>query len=427
MRRLLSVAAVAAVSVGLLVPAADAATTPIVSYNGLPSDWYASTIDCNTGGDAAYAPAHVADPAGTPGQGSLKVSSPAGVARDLQFGYGPESLLSQLTAFTSDVYVPSGGAAPEFTIQASEGGASGTPPTHIYALSVKPVGNDAWVSLDATKGLTVRTGTWNAATHDYDWTTAAGTQDLSTFASAHATAWFDSFDISLELNSPADCVASTFYIDNVHYATGSVDNTVDFQVPAQTSLANGSHPAAIVNGQSLTLSATLKRAGTPLAGQTVQLYAKSTGSTTYRLLKTVSTNATTGAASARVAPSNTTSYQWRFPSSGSNQYAPTKASAFTIVSRQRVVVTTKPTIVGYGRTAHIDGYIRPIKGGVTARLIRVVNGKRIVVGYAKTGPKGVFNIYAPMKVCGTYTYLVSALPYPGQDLGWSTTFKITTK
>lgn len=427
MRRLLSVAAVVAVSVGLLVPAADAATTPIVSYNGLPSDWSASSFNCNTGQDSSYVPAHVADPAGTPGRGSLGVSSPAGVARDLEFGYDVYSNLSQLTAFTGDVYVPSGGPAPEFTILAAEDGPADIPPSHLYALSVKPVGNDAWVTLDATKGLTVRTGTWNAATQDYDWTVADGTQDLSAFASAHPTVSFDSFDISLEFNSPADCVASTFYIDNVHYAAGGVDRTVDFEVPAQTSFSNGTHPASIVNGQSLTLSATLKSAGTPVAGQTVQLYAKSTGSTTYKLLKTVTTNASTGVASAGVAPSNTTSYQWRFPSSGSNQYAPTNASAITIVSRQRITVTSKPTSVGYRGTAVVSGYIRPIKGGVTVRLVRVVSGKRIVVASTRTGPRGVFTIKAPMTVRGTAIYLVSALPYAGQDLGQSATFKITTK
>ena len=426
MRRLFSVAAVAAVSVGLLVPAADAATTPVVSYNGLPADWLASSLNCTTGADSPYAPAHVADPAGTPGRGSLRVSSPAGTARDLEFGFGSDSLLSQVTTFTSDVYVPSGSPAPEFTIQASDAAPVGTPPKHLYALTVKPAGNDAWVALDATKALTVHTGTWNSAAQDYDWTTAAGTQDLSTFASAHPSAWFESFDVSLELGSPADCVASTFYIDNVHYAMGSADTTVDFEVPAPTSLTNGSHPWSIIHGRSTTLSATLKSGATPLSGQTAQLYAKSTGSTTYKLLKTVTTNAA-GVASATVTPPNTTNYQWRFPSAGSNPYAPTYAAPYTIVSRQRVTVTTKPTTTRYGGTAYVSGYIRPMKGGVKARLIRLVSGKRIVVGSVSTGPKGVFNIYAPMKVRGTYTYLVSALPYPGQDLGQSASFKITTK
>ena len=103
------------------------------------------------------------------------------------------------------------------------------------------------------------------------------------------------------------------------------------------------------------------------------------------------------------------------------------ASEFTIVSRQRVVVTSKPTSAAYGTNAVLKGRITPHKGGVTVRLVRLVNGQRIVVANAKTVYGGYFTIKAPMKVRGTYTYLVSALPYPGEDLGQSPSFKITTK
>lgn len=413
LRRLLSVAAVAAVSVGLLVPAADAATTPIVSYKGLPGDWQGISFPCSLSGTPGpYSPAHVMGPDTPPaGQGSLKVAGSSTKSPVLFFGPSNAPLLSTLSAFDAYVFVPTtGGTQAEFDIEASEGPVD-------YTLSITSTGTGAWKHLDLTGSTVLNWDSFNNTTNAED----SGTSTLADFVTAHPNAVFDDL-----VTAPTNCGPSTFYLDDVHYAVGTTDNTVDFEAPTPTSLVNFSRPASVVSGTAVTLGARLTASSTPVAGQTVSLYAHGVGTSTYHLVKSVVTDAT-GAVSTKVANTSTTTYQWRFASSGSSPYAPANAGAFTIVSRQRVVVTTKPTSVTYGRTAHIDGYIRPIKGGVTARLIRLVNGKRIVVGYAKTGPKGVFNIYAPMKVRGTYTYLVSALPYPGQDLGQSATFKITTK
>lgn len=416
LRRLLSVAAVAAVSVGMLVPAADAVTSPTVSYKGLPAGWSNGSINCTSGAPVALNASHVTGPA-TPhdGSGSLKIAETNGISGAIQADFSQtEPALSTLSAFDAYLYASANGGVPgSLLIEAYD------PTTNLdYEFSLDLAAPDQWLHLDAATA-TLSWNSWNDSTGA---DAAQGTDTLQSFLAdpAHANVKLDQLVVA------GPCDPGTFYVDSLNYAVGATVGTIDFEAPTPTTLTNGSHPATMVNGQSTTLSATLKSASTPLAGLTAQLYAKSTGSTIYKLLKTVTTNAS-GIASAAVAPANTTSYQWRFPNSSSAQYAPSNAPAYTIVSRQRVVVTAKPAWVTYRTTAVVSGYVRPIKGGVTVRLVRLVSGKRIVVGYARTGPRGAFAIDALMTVRGTSTYLVSALPYPGQDLGQSATFKITTK
>lgn len=427
MRRLLTAAAIAALSIGLLVPAAVAATTPIVSYNGLPADWDATSTNCSTGVGSSYSPAHVQG-AGTPpaGQGSLKVSASSGVYRDLSFGFASTDIpMTQVSALSGEVYVPSaGGIAPEVTIV----GANATPstaPTTLYILRFTPTatGTDSWVSFDATTA----TLTWDAVSLSNGAYSNLGSGTLAAFNTQYPSAEFGYFDIAPHITGPSQCVAGTYYLDDVHYATPDGDNTVDFEAPNPTAFTNGSHPSSVVTGTAVTLTATLTSNGSPLTNQSVGLYAKGTGSTSYKLIKTLTTDATTGAVSMRVGPSSTTSYQWRYLSSGSNPYAPANAAAFTITTRQAVSISSKPTSVSYRGTAVIKGRVKPYKAGVTVRLVRIVSGKRIVVASARTTTGGYFTIKAPMTVRGTYSYVVTAAAYTGEAQGQSSSFRIATR
>lgn len=412
----MSIAAVAVVSIGLLVPAADAASAPITSYKGLPSGWSGFRFPCtSTGSPTNYSPAHVTGPSTPPvGSGSLRVTESTSYANLVEIDFGTTLGLSSLTAFDGSIYVPSTSASnAQFVIGATDGS------TTEYLLTLAPITRDSWVSLD----MATATLNWEAFNNQTGTTIADGADTLSGFVSGHPGLVLQG--LAFEPTNP--CESSSFYLDNVHYAAGATDNTVDFEAPYADSFVNGSHPSSVLTGTALTLSATLSSGAHPFTtSQSVQLWAKGSSSTTYKLIKTLTTDPSTGVVSYRVAPSSTTSYQWRYPATGTN-YAPVNASAFSVTTRQRVVVTSKPTMVRYGAKAYVSGYVRPIKGGVKVRLIRLVSGKRIVVATVSTGPKGVFNIYAPMTVRGTYTYLVSALPYPGEALGQSATFKIATK
>lgn len=425
LRRLLSAAAIAALSIGLLVPAADAATTPITSYNYVPSDWDAGTFNCSTGAQAAYTPTHVVGPATPPvGLGSLKVTSVSGSARDLAFGFANTDIpLTTVNAFSGDLYVPSvGGLTPQVSIAAADATPTSAP-TKLYFLRYAPTAPaDSWVSFDAT-AATLTWQSFDLATGTYS---NVGSGTLAAFNAQYPNLEFGWFNVGPFISDPSQCVPGVYYLDDVRYAAGGVDNTVDFEAPTPTAFTNGSHPSSVLTGTAVTLSATLKTNGVALANQSVGLYLKGTGSKSYKLAKTLVTNSS-GAVSYKVAPSSTTSYQWRFASSSANQYAPANASSFTITTRQKVTISSKPTSVSYRGTATIKGRVTPHKSGVTVRLVRIVSGKRIVVASARTTTGGYFTIKAPMTVRGTYPYVVTAVAYTGEAQGQSPSFKITTR
>lgn len=411
MRRLFTVAAATAISLGLVVPTANAATTQIVSYKGLPSDWHALSIPCSSGSPAPYLPAHVTGPTGTPsGQGSLRLAGSTTSSPIVFLGPTDSPLLSTLTAFDGYVYLPStGGAIPEFDIEASDGSVD-------YSLHVSASGT-GWVHLDTTGTTVLSYDSFNNQTNTGG---PSGSSTLSNFVAAHPNATFNGFVLL-----PTGCGPTTYYLDDVHYAVGSTDNTIDFEAPLPAALATSSHPSSVLTGTTVALGARLTSAGSALSGQTVSLYSHGVGTTTYRLVKSLTTDAN-GAVSARMAVNSTTTYQWRYTGANTN-YAPVNASAFTITSRQRVAVTSKPTSTTYRGIAVLKGRVTPYRAGVTVRLIRLVSGKRIVVTSARTTTGGYFTIKAPMTTRGIYTYLVSALSYPGEALGQSATFKIATR
>lgn len=411
MRRLLTVAASTAAVVGLVIPAAHAVTSSIVSYKSLPTDWQSLSFPCSpSGSPGPYAPAHVTGPTGAPsGQGSLRLAGGSTSSPVLFFGPSDSPLLSTLSAFDAYVNIPStGGAVPEFDIEASDGSVD-------YSLHVSASGT-GWVHVDTT-GATVLD--WDSFDNQTN-TGASGSTTLSDFVTAHPNAVFDTFVLG-----PTSCGPGTYYLDDVHYAVGSTDDSVDFEAPLASALSNASHPSSILTGSLVTLGARLTTGGTALSGETVQLYSHGAGSTTFRLAKSLTTDAN-GAVSLRVAPSSTMTYQWRYPAVGSD-YASANASAFTIVSRQRVAVTSKPTSVTYRHTAILKGRIAPGHSGLAIRLVRLVSGKRVVVATARTATGGYFTLKAPMTARGTYAYVVQALPYTGEALGESTSFRITTR
>lgn len=410
MRRTLVLAAATVLGIGAFASAAQAATAPILSYKGLPSDWHGLSIPCVSGSPAAYAPPRVYGPATPPsGGGSARVSGTSSNSPVLFFGPTESPLLSTLSAFDGWVYVPiSAAATPVFHVEASDGAVG-------YSLDLAASGT-GWVHLDTASPTVLKYDSFNNQTNTAG---PSGTTTLSDFEAAHTGAIFDAFVIA-----PQSCGVGTYYLDDVHYAVGTTDNTVDFEAPLPSSLANGSHPSSVLTGTPTTLTATLASAGTPLAGQSVALYAHGVGTSWH--LVTTRTSDVNGAVSLKVTPTSTTTYQWRFAATGTN-YAPVNASSFLIASRQRVLVTSKPTSTVYRGTAVIKGRVTPHKTGVTIQLVRLVSGKRIVVASTKTVMGGYFTLKAPMNTRGTYSYVVAAVPYTGEALGQSSSFKITTR
>lgn len=414
LRRLLSAAAVAALSIGLLVPAADAATTT-TSYNYLPTGWSAKKLACSTGTVGSDSIAHVTGPSAPPsGTGSLKVSVPVGSLAGIGEDFSTAPALSTLTGLSAQVYYSSATAStPGMRVIASDA-------NYAYEFGLSPDTSlaNSWVNLDGSGSL----GWTSINLHTGD-AGPSGQNTIADFATAHPGTVLRSVSITA---GDCDPSAAAFYVDDLSLTVGSDSTTTDFEAPTPTAFTNGSHPSSVLTGTAVTLSATLKTNGVALANQSVGLYLKGTGSKSYKLATTLVTNSN-GAVSYKVAPSSTTSYQWRFASSSANQYAPANASSFTITTRQKVAISSKPTSVSYRGTATIKGRVMPYKSGVTVRLVRIVSGKRIVVASARTTTGGYFTIKAPMTVRGTYAYVVTAVAYTGEAQGQSPSFKITTR
>jgi hypothetical protein len=383
------------------------------SYKGLPTNWSSQVLNCKTMAESSPSLPHVKGP-GTPpaGSGSLKVALPAasfgGIGRDFPAGTN----LSDLNGFDAWVYFTSTDFTPSMNIDASDS-------TYSYSFYV-----------DANAASP---NTWqhvNAGTAQLQWESTkmsdgsdgpAGTNTLADFLATHSGVSLDSVSIT----GGVCATAGAFNVDKLTLGVADTWTITDFEAPFPSTVANFSRPTSVPTGTVVTLGARLTHSNAPGAAETVSLYAHSATNSTYRLVKSLTADST-GAVSMKVAPSSTTTYQWRYSGANTNNAA-ANAPAFTIASRQRVAVTTKPTSAGYNTNAVLKGRITPNTGGVTVRLVRLVNGQRIVVASAKTVYGGYFTIKAPMKVRGTSTYLVSALPYPGQDLGQSATFKIATK
>lgn len=406
-------------SVGLLVPAADAVTSPVVSYKGLPTNWWGLSLPCSPSGTpSSYSGTHTTGPGTPPAQqGSLRVSDSSGTMDVLGVDFGYTPVLSGLTAFTGSVYVAGGSTDNvQFEIDASDGS------TTDYSLTLATPTRDAWVSLDLLNGATLN---WQSYDHNTGNPVASGTTTWSAFTTAHSNLVLE----DLAFAPLSGCSPVTYYLDDVHYAVGAIDDTVDFEAPYADSFVNHTSSRSVLTGTPVTLSATLSSTAQPFStGQTVQLWAKSATSSTYKLLKTLTTDPTTGAVSYRVGPSSSTSYQWRYPASNAgNNYAPVNSSVTTIVTRQRVAITSKPTTTSYRGYATIKGRLTPAKSGVVVRLVREVSGRRIVVASARSTTGGYFTLKAPMLARGTYTYVVTASAYTGEAAGQSASFRITTR
>lgn len=414
-RRFLRVVAASATVVGLLLPSAGAVTALMVSYKGLPSGWWGMSTPCSPNATPSnYAGAHVSGPSAPPAQqGSLQVEQSAVTAKVLGIGFGATPPLSSLQAFGGSVYVPSTSADDaQMIIRATDGS------TTDYALSQTVSAKDSWTPFDLTAGIL----SWRSSSYQTGAPIDSGTTTLSGFVSAHP-------GLALETLSfePVDgCTSATFFLDNIHYTAGTTDATVDFEAPIADSLVNGMHPTSVLTGTPVTLSATLSSTTQVFAtGQNVQLWARATGWSSYKLLRSLTTDPSTGSVSYTVASSSTASYQWRYPANGTN-YAPVYAPVITIVAHQRVAITSRPTNVPYRGYATIKGRVKPNRSGIVVRLNRIVSGNKILVAVART-TDGYFTIKAPMTARGTYAYIVVAASYTGEATGQSSLFTIATR
>lgn len=423
MRRWFCLFAVATLCIGLIGPSAFAVTptTQVSRKQGAPDPWTLGASQCTdptVDASSGIQTPHPYGPSTPPlGQGSLKIALAANATGGLGTQFLPNTGLSDLSAFDTWVYVPStGGAQPLIGVTASDN-------TYDYALiAPPPATTDTWLHIDfMTAPLT-----WTSTTTSTQQPGPSGVSTLHDFIAGHpGVIVFNAGVVD------SGCGPHTFYVDALTLDVGTNATTTDFEPAYPTAFTLLAHPTSILIGKSAAVTArldlTTQGTSSPMGGQTVLLYSRPAGSTAgFKPLWATNTDPSTGIATFPVTPTRSTQYQARFAADGTAA-APAATVPFTIIVRQRVVVTSKPVRVRLRRTALVRGRVTPNRAGVTVRLVRLVSGRRTTVGTVRTTTGGYFTIKALMRLRGTATYVVTALPYPGEGQGQSVAFKITTK
>lgn len=256
---------------------------------------------------------------------------------------------------------------------------------------------------------------------------AGGASDLSLDAyvteapndAAHAgsASYVDLYQVRLVTADTAGAQASTY-----DTATIAVDPTAHTwslysgsAAGAQATTLTGNRRSAIGYGRSTTASTVLTDSvtGKKVGGQTVVLYGRS--GKAFVKVATARTGST-GAASVKVSPRATTTYQWRF--AGTSTLKASTGASWTVTVRQSVAISVRSAAGRPGRVVRVFGTVAPATKGevvhlqhrvgkafkaagtVRLRLQKLPSGRR-AVGY-------VFRIKAPHKGSAVYRVTSSA-------------------
>ena len=141
-------------------------------------------------------------------------------------------------------------------------------------------------------------------------------------------------------------------------------------------------PKSIDYGRAATISGTLRqRGGDPIEHAAVELWAKPTGTTSFR---PVATRTTTGAGevTATVRPKQPTTYQWRFAGGSGN--AAVRSPHRIVRVRQIVTMSARPKSVGKNGRFELFGTTRPAQRHAVITIQRQLNGGWHVVDKVKT-------------------------------------------
>jgi serine protease len=176
---------------------------------------------------------------------------------------------------------------------------------------------------------------------------------------------------------------------------------------AGTRISIARSTSELTYGGSVTVSGKITRAdtGADVAGAAVQLYARQKGSSTWRLLRTV-TSTSTGAVSYVYKPSAGNDFQWRYNSGNTTLMGSASSTVFTGV-RTAVTAGLSPTSVPLGGTVAVSGSVSPNHAGQLVYLQRYVGGGTWAnVTSAKLSSTSVYSFHPKPTTRATWTYRV---------------------
>ncbi|MEU3452433.1 S8 family serine peptidase [Micromonospora sp. NPDC006766] len=166
-----------------------------------------------------------------------------------------------------------------------------------------------------------------------------------------------------------------------------------------------SNVTALTHGGTVTVTGKLTRkdTGAGLTGQSVQLYGKYKGSSSYTLIATVTSGAG-GALSYPHKPAKGVSYEWRY--AGSTTYLGSTSSLRTVTVATLVAGKLSKTSFRLGGTVTLSGSVSPKHAGQTVYLQRLVNGSWKNITSKKLTSSSTYSFSIKPTSKGTFTYRV---------------------
>ncbi|MEU8259299.1 S8 family serine peptidase [Micromonospora sp. NPDC048999] len=187
-----------------------------------------------------------------------------------------------------------------------------------------------------------------------------------------------------------------------------------------------SNATALTYGGAVTVTGKLTRkdTGAGLAGQSVQLYGKYQGSSSYTLIATV-TSGTSGALTYTHKPAKGVSYEWRY--GGSPTYLGGVSSLRTVTVATLVTGKLSKTKFRLGGTVTLSGSVSPTHAGQTVYLQRLVNGSWKNITSKKLSSSSTYSFAIKPTSKGTFKYRVYKPADTDHAAGYSPkrSFKVT--
>lgn len=370
MRRLAMLGALCSVVLALGVAVANAA--PVVSNTGLPAPLVTHNAGA-CGGPASGSYTHVNGPAAPPlGSGSLKMDSGAtpnffGIARSFS-----NMAASSLTAFSAWHNEPASTAPGSVSMEIDALQTASASTTDFLFLQPANT-NGAWQSVDLMSAILqfTRGGTSSSMTY-------------ATYLQNNPDAVVYSVEVYVHTCNTTDQVA---YIDDLVIGVDGVNSTYDFEAPKAT-LTPTNASTTITAGQSVTTGVRARKAtdGTPIAGESVRLYAKTYPATTYHLLATKTTDAN-GYASDKVTPLVATTYRWTLPPQA---FAPVTSATRSVKVRTRLTAHVSDTTLTRTQNLVLKGSTYKHRPGATVQLRRITSTGSTLVQSVKVASDGTY-------------------------------------
>ncbi|MFD2763692.1 S8 family serine peptidase [Micromonospora eburnea] len=193
-----------------------------------------------------------------------------------------------------------------------------------------------------------------------------------------------------------------------------------------TTATVGSRITALTYGGAVTLTGKLARkdTGAGLAGQTVQLYGKYKGASSFVLIATV-TSGTNGALAYTHKPAKGVTYEWLYR--GSTTYMGSVSSLRTVTVATAVTAKLSKTSFRRGGTVTLSGSVSPRHAGQTVYLQRLVNGTWKNITSKKLSSSSTYSFSIKPTSKGTYGYRVYKPADTDHAAGFSPrqSFKVT--